>query len=276
MKLTAFARSFLFNPDKPHFRDYPTLATHAKKLPGLEASLERIGEYQRRLWANQARAVLLVIQGPDTSGKDSLIRTLATFVDPVGFHAWSFGRPKGAETRHDFLWRVVPLLPGFGEMVAFNRSHHEAVIAERLWPIHQPDSYNWENRYRSIRDFENHLAEEGTRVIKVWLNLSEDEHRQRLLTRLDKPRKRWKFDRSDIDGWEKRDQYEAFAEEALIATHTEEAPWFLVPGDRKPEARAIVSALLAEQLEQLAPNYPKEDKAVLKKYHRLLAKTDLE
>ena len=276
MKLSTFAKSFLFNPDKPYFRDYPTLATHAKKLPGLEASLERIGEYQRRLWANQARAVLLVIQGPDTSGKDSLIRTLATFVDPVGFHAWSFGRPKGAETRHDFLWRVVPLLPGFGEMVAFNRSHHEAVIAERLWPIHEPDSYNWENRYQSIRHFESHLVEEGTRVIKVWLNLSEDEHRQRLLKRLDKPRKRWKFDRSDIEGWEKRDQYGAFAEEALVATHTEEAPWFLVPGDRKPEARAIVSALLAEQLEQLAPNYPKEDEKVLKEYRRLLAKTGVQ
>ncbi|MDY6841477.1 MAG: PPK2 family polyphosphate kinase [Pseudomonadota bacterium] len=277
MKLSAFASSFLFDPEKPRFRDYPTLQdSDEAELPGLEASLEQIGEYQRRLWANQARAVLLVIHGTDTSGKDSLIRTLATFADPAGFHAWSFGRPKGAETRHDFLWRVTPYLPGCGEMVAFNRSHHEAVIAERVWPVHSPDSYNWQNRYRSIRHFENHLVEEGTTVIKVWLRLSEDEHRERLLKRLDKPRKRWKFDKSDIDGWEKRSQYESFAEEALAATHTEEAPWFIVPGDRKSQARAIVAAVLAEQLQRLAPDYPKEDESVLKEYRRLLAKNGVE
>ncbi|WP_341939125.1 hypothetical protein [Marinimicrobium sp. C2-29] len=276
MELSAFARSFLFNAKKPRFRDYPTLEESTKGLPGLEANLERIGEHQRRLWANQSKAVLLVIHGPDTSGKDSLIRTLATFTDPAGFHAWSFGRPKGAETRHDFLWRVAPLLPGFGEMVAFNRSHHEAVIAERVWPIHEYESYNWENRYKSIRHFESHLVEEGTHLIKVWLNLSEDEHRQRLIKRLDKPRKRWKFDRSDIDGWEKRHQYEAFAEQALLATHTEEAPWFVVPADNKPATRRIVSALLAEQLQRLAPDYPKEDEEVLDEYRRLLARSGVE
>ena len=113
-------------------------------------------------------------------------------------------------------------------------------------------------------------------MIKIWLNLSEDEHRQRLLKRLDKPRKRWKFDRSDIDGWEKRREYEAFAEEAIAATHTEQAPWFIVPGDRKPQARPIVAAILAEQLQKLAPEYPKEDESVLKEYRRLLAKTGVE
>lgn len=213
MTRSAFARSFLFDPGKARFRDYPTLLDDDVSIPGLEASLEQIGEYQRRLWANQARAVLLVIHGPDTSGKDSLIRTLATYADPAGFHAWSFSRPRGVETRHDFIWRVTPLLPAFGEMVAFNRSHHEAVIAERVWPVHPPESYNWKNRYQSIRNFESHLVEEGTTLIKIWLNLSESEHRERLLKRLDKPRKRWKFDRSDIDGWEKRHQYQAFAEE---------------------------------------------------------------
>lgn len=272
MTLSAFASSFLFDPKKPCFRDYPTLL-NSEQLPGLEDSLERIGEYQRRLWANRARAILLVVHGQDTSGKDSLIRTLATYADPAGFHAWSFGRPQGAETRHDFLWRVTPFLPGFGEMVVFNRSHHEAVIAERIWPVHEPGSYNWNNRYQSIRNFESHLVEEGTTVIKVWLNLSEDEHRKRLLKRLDRPRKRWKFDKSDIDGWEKRGQYETFAEEALAATHTEEAPWFIVPGDRKSQARAIVAAVVAEQLERLAPEYPDEDEGVLKEYRSLLAKS---
>lgn len=265
-----WAGQWCFDPTRARFGEYPTLLGSDVDLPGLEASLEEIGEFQRRLWANREKALLIIVQGPDTSGKDSLIRTLATYTDPAGFHAWSFGRPEGAERRHDFLWRVTPLLPGLGGMAAFNRSHHEAVIAERVWPLHAPESYNWTNRYRSIRDFERHLTEEGTTLIKIWLNLSEDEHRRRLLKRLDKPRKRWKFDRSDIDGWEKRRQYEAFAEEAVAATHTEEAPWFIVPGDRKPQARAIVAAILAEQLRQLAPEYPQEDEAVLQAYRGLL------
>lgn len=271
MQVSKFAKNWFWDSGKPRFRNYPYRVEDDDKLPALEASLETIGEYQRRLWANRRRALLIVIHGPDTSGKDSLIRTLATYADPAGFHAWSFSRPQGAETRHDFLWRVTPLLPGFGEMVAFNRSHHEAVIGERVWPVHAPESYRWANRYRSIRNFETHLVEEGTTVVKIWLNLSEDEHRRRLLTRLDKPRKRWKFDKSDVDGWAKRKQYEQFAEEALAQTHTDDAPWFVVPADKKPQARAIVAAILAEQLQELAPDYPNEDQGVLEEYRRLLA-----
>ncbi len=271
MQVTDFARAWFFDAGKPHLANYPSVLDDEAEIPKLEASLEDIGEYQRRLWANRSEAVLLVVHGPDASGKDSLIRTLATFVDPAGFHAWSFGRPDGAETRHDFLWRVARKVPELGEMVAFNRSHHEAVIGERLWPVHPPERYSWPNRYRSIRDFERHLVDEGTTIIKVWLNLSEEEHRRRLLTRLDKPRKRWKFDQSDVSGWKKRAEYAAFAEQALANTHTEFAPWFIVPADRKPQARAIVAKLLAEQLQRLAPDYPEDDKAVLREYRRLLA-----
>jgi len=276
MNTTDFTANWYFDPDKPRFRDYPSLLESEAGLPALEASLEGIGEFQRRLWANRDKALLIIVQGPDTSGKDSLIRTLATYTDPAGFHAWSFGRPEGAERRHDFLWRVTPLLPGFGDMVAFNRSHHEAVIAERVWPVHAATSYNWENRYRSIRDFERHLTEEGTTLVKIWLNLSEDEHRRRLLKRLDKPRKRWKFDESDIEGWEKREQYETFAQAAISATHTEAAPWCIVPGDRKPQARAIVAGILLEKLQHMAPEYPKERSEVLETYRRLLAKNGVQ
>mgnify|MGYP005841493399 CR=1 FL=1 len=276
MNLKNFAKNWCFDPKKHRFKDYPCELDHDEKLPGLESSLEDIGEFQRRLWANQKKALLIIVQGPDTSGKDSLIRTLATYTDPAGFHAWSFGRPEGAETRHDFIWRITPLLPGFGEMVAFNRSHHEAVIGERVWPVHEAESYNWVNRYRSIRDFERHLTEEGTTLIKIWLNLSEGEHRRRLLKRLDKPRKRWKFDESDIDGWEKRKQYGNYAEKAIAATHTNDAPWFIVPGDRKPQARAIVARIVADKLEQMAPEYPKERAAVLERYRRLLSESGVD
>jgi len=272
MGTSAFFRSWLYSGQKPEFRDYPTLLEEPEHLPALEASLEDIGEYQRRLWANRSKALLLVIHGPDTSGKDSLIRTLATYTDPAGFRAWTFSRPTGTEARHDFLWRVTPKLPGYGEMVAFNRSHHEAVISERLWPVRAPETYDWKARYRAIREFERNLVREGTTVLKFWLNLSEEEHKRRLLKRLDKPRKRWKFDKSDIEGWIRRGEYERLAEEAIAATHTREAPWFVVPADRKPQARAIIAAIVAEQLRAMAPAYPAEDTKVLEEYQRLLAK----
>ncbi|MDI9244028.1 polyphosphate kinase [Marinobacter sp. CHS3-4] len=271
MEWTDFARRWVFDPQKPKFNNYPRQLDSKAELPELEASLEDIGEFQRRLWANRKKALLILVQGPDTSGKDSLIRTLATYTDPAGFHAWSFGRPQGAEARHDFLWRVTPVLPGFGEMVAFNRSHHEAVIAERVWPLHDPASYDWNSRYRSIREFERHLVSEGTVLIKVWLNLSEEEHRRRLLKRLDKPRKRWKFDAADIEGWKQRKHYEAYAEEAVAATHENHAPWLIVPGDSKPQARAVVAGLVADTLKQLAPDYPEEQPEILEKYRQLLA-----
>lgn len=270
MITTPFNEPWLFDPRRPRIKDYAPDVDDTSALPHLETSLEQIGEYQRRLWANRKRAVLLIIHGLDASGKDSLIRTLATYMDPAGFHAWSFSRPQGAETRHDFLWRVAPLLPAYGELVAFNRSHHEAVIAERLWPVHAAEHYDWEARYTAIRAFETHLSREGTTVIKCWLRLSDEEHRRRLLKRLDKPRKRWKFDPSDIEGWRRRGEYQTYAEEAIAATHTDDAPWLMIPGDRKPVARAIIAAILAEQLQKLAPDYPAEDEATLKAYRKLL------
>lgn len=259
-----------YQADKPALSDYATEVSDPDALRSLEASLEDIGEYQRRLWANQKKSLLLVFHGLDASGKDSLIRTLATYMDPAGFHAWSFGRPSGAETRHDFLWRVMPLLPGFGEVTAFNRSHHEAVMAERAWPIHHPDHYHWPDRYASLRHFEQHLAREGTITLKFWLNLSEDEHKRRLLKRLDKPRKQWKFDPSDIDAWQRRGELLGYAADAIAATHIPEAPWLIIPGDCKPTARAIVAAVVADRLKALAPDYPPADDKTLKAYREML------
>ena len=261
-----------FDPQTLSLHDYPSSVAEEQSRPNLETCLKDIGEYQRRLWANRQQAVLLIFQGLDASGKDSLIRTLATYMDPVGFHAWSFSRPQGAETRHDFLWRVAPLLPAFGEVVAFNRSHHEAVIAERAWPVRAPGHYHWPSRYASIRHFEQHLVQEGTCIIKCWLHLSEQEHHRRLLKRLDKPRKRWKFDPSDVEAWQRRDELLGYAQEAIAATHTEEAPWLIIPADHKPTARALVAQVVAEQLKALAPDYPDENQQVLDRYRELLSR----
>ena len=259
-----------YQPARPHLRDYAPEVDDAGELPPLQSAIEDIGEYQRRLWANGKNSLLLVVHGPDASGKDSLIRTLATYMDPAGFHSWSFSRPEGAETRHDFLWRVSPLLPGFGEVSAFNRSHHEAVIAERAWPTRPPEEYDWQQRYASLRHFEQHLVGEGTAIIKCWLQLSDEEHRRRLLKRLDAPRKQWKFDSSDIESWKRRGELVQYAGEAIAATHTPEAPWLIVPADRKPVARAIVARVVADQLMALAPAYPTPDQAFLTRYRAML------
>ncbi|WP_404364381.1 polyphosphate kinase 2 family protein [Marinobacter sp.] len=261
---------WFYQPGTTHLADYPAQVADAKSLPDLETSLKDTGEYHRRLWANRQKAVLVIVHGMDASGKDSLIRTLSAYMDPAGFHAWSFSRPDGAEKRHDFLWRVVPLLPGFGEVTAFSRSHHEAVIAERAWPVWRPDHYDWDARYAAIRSFEKHLAQEGTTVFKFWLNLSEKEHRRRLLKRLDKPHKQWKFDPADIEAWERRAELLGYTEEAIAATHIPEAPWLIIPGDSKPKARAIIARLLADKLRELAPEYPGSDEQVLARYRHML------
>lgn len=262
--------AWCYIPEQPHLKAYPTQAKRSESLPGLDESLQTIGEYQRRLRANQRHAVLLLVHGLDASGKDSLIRTLATYMDPAGFKAWSFGRPEGAETRHDFLWRFVPLLPAFGEVGAFNRSYHEAVIAERAWPVWPRERYDWAKRYQAVRDFERNLTQEGTMLIKCWLNVSQQEHRKRLMKRLDRPHKQWKFDHADLDAWDRRTELLGYTEEALAATHTAQAPWLVIPGDSKATARRITAAVVADALRSLAPHYPDVDKLLLATYRQRL------
>ncbi|MCK0152195.1 polyphosphate kinase [Alcanivorax sp. S6407] len=241
-----------------------------EQQPDLGKALHDINEYQRRLFANRKHSVLLVMQGLDASGKDSLIRTVAQAMDPAAFRAHNFGRPVGDEVRHDFLWRVSRHLPARGEVVAFNRSHYEAVWAERLWPVSDHCSDDWPRKYETINSFEQHLDREGTRIIKVWLNTSGEEQRKRLIKRLDTPRKRWKFDQSDVHGWQARGDYLRFVNEVLPATHTPWAPWHVIPNDNKGAARAVVAQLLADTLKELAPEYPQEDHCCIEEYRTLL------
>lgn len=239
--------------------------------PDLAAAQRDINEHQRRLFANQRNAVLLVLQGLDASGKDSLIRTLGQAMDPAAFRAHSFGRPQREEVHHDFLWRVWRHLPARGEVVAFNRSHYEAVLAERLWPVSENASDDWERKYEAINGFEQHLTREGTRIIKVWLQTSEEEQRQRLLKRLDSPRKRWKFDHADVLAWQARGDYLHLVNQVLPATHTSWAPWHVIPNDDKKAARAVVASLLSDALKALAPEYPAEDDGSIHEYRELLS-----
>lgn len=253
-----------------------TLPTRFTEPPSvdLEMVLAALHEYQRRLFANRQYAVLLIVQGLDAAGKDSLIRTLAQAMDPAAFRVHAFGRPLGEEVDHDFLWRVWRHLPARGEVVAFNRSHYESVLAERLWPVTEHSSDDWPLKYEAINAFEQHLHREGTRVIKFWLNTSREEQRRRLLKRLDKPRKRWKFDPSDVKSWQAREAYLSLVNETLAATHTLHAPWHLIPNDHKGQARTAIAQQLLSTLKQLAPEYPQEDMACIEHYRDVLAKQD--
>lgn len=257
-----------------------TLATRMSKaetadLPALQDSLDALAEAQRRLHANSRHAVLLILQGLDASGKDSLLRTLAQGLDPAGFRVYSFGRPTAEEAAHDFLWRVIPRLPAHGQVVAFNRSHYEAVLAERLLDGAPQAKRFWQARYRTINAIEKHWHDSGTRILKVWLHQSEGEQRERLLKRLDEPRKRWKFDPSDLDTFAQREPYLDAMADMVQATSSDEAPWHLIPADNKMQARAAVADLLCRQLQALAPEYPVSDAALDARYRALLTRDRL-
>ncbi|MCK5886225.1 MAG: polyphosphate kinase [Alcanivorax sp.] len=244
---------------------------HEPPQQDLDTVLDSLHEYQRRLFANRRHAVLLVVQGLDAAGKDSLIRTLARAMDPAAFRVHAFSRPLGEEVDHDFLWRVWRHLPARGEVAAFNRSHYESVLAERLWPVTEHSSDDWPLKYEAINAFEQHLHREGTRIIKIWLHTSQEEQRRRLLKRLDKPRKRWKFDTADVESWLARDAYLSLVNETLTATHTLHAPWHLIPNDDKKNVRAAVAALLLSTLKELAPEYPQENSECIEHYRKVLA-----
>ncbi|EKF75082.1 hypothetical protein A11A3_05299 [Alcanivorax hongdengensis A-11-3] len=253
-------------------RRLPTRTSH-RHLPHLDTILERLAEYHRRLFAGGRYSVLLVVQGLDAAGKDSLIRTLAQGLDPAAFRANSFRRPLGEELQHDFLWRLWRHLPARGQVVAFNRSYYEAVLSERLWPSPEcPREPDWAQRYQAINAFEQHLHNEGTRIIKIWLNTSAEEQRLRLLKRLRQPRKRWKFEPADVQSWLARDSYLMMLNEAMTATHTVQAPWHIVANDDKKVARRQVGHLLADILEALAPSYPQENTACIEQYIEQLEK----
>lgn len=239
-------------------------------LPDLAELLARLEEAQRRLHANRRHGVLLIVQGLDASGKDSLLRTLNQGMDPAGFHVHSFGRPSPEESSHDFLWRIMAHLPARGHVSAFNRSHHEAVMAERLLPGASGNAAFWRTRCEAITAFEQHLHANDTRVLKVWLHTSAEEQRARLLKRLDDPRKRWKFEPADIDTFHERDRYLKVADDAMRQTATTESPWHVIPADHKPVARRLVALLLTELLERLAPDYPPGDPDVDARYRALL------
>jgi PPK2 family polyphosphate:nucleotide phosphotransferase len=222
----------------------------------LHALNERLRDLHSRQWAAERRAVLVVLQGMDTSGKDGAVKKVFGALDPQGFQVTPFKAPCGSELEHDYLWRVHAMTPRTGTIGVFNRSHYEDVVAVRVRKIAEVD---WGRRFHHIREFERMLAEETTSVVKIFLHISREEQRERLQARLDKPHKRWKFRTGDLEDRRLWDDFQAAYEEAITATSTSWAPWYVVPADRKWVRDVAVARIMVDVLEGIDPQYPAPD-----------------
>lgn len=226
-----------------------------------------LSSQQQLLYASNRHAVLLIFQAMDAAGKDGAIRHVMSGVNPQGCQVFSFKHPSAGELQHDFLWRTTRDLPERGRIGIFNRSYYEEVLIARVHPeillgegipdTRGEDKAVWHGRYRSIVDLERHLHTNGTRIIKFFLHLSEEEQRKRFLARIDEPEKNWKFSNADIEERKFWKHYMKAYEQCLSATSTGESPWYVVPADDKENARLIVSQIVLDTFEELKMSYPK-------------------
>ncbi len=235
----------------------------------LDEQVAELSALQQLLYASNGYAVLLIFQAMDAAGKDGAIKHVMSGVNPQGCQVFSFKHPSAMELEHDFLWRTTQALPERGRIGIFNRSYYEEVLIVRVHPeilrgqgipdgLVDEESI-WEMRYRSIVDMENHLHRNGTRIIKFFLHLSEEEQRKRFLARIDEPEKNWKFSQADIEERKFWKQYMQAYEACLSATSTKTAPWYVVPADDKENARLIISRIILETLKALKMRYPETD-----------------
>ena len=254
------------------------IASKKKGRQLLAEGVELLAEYQARLAAQDTYGVLVVLQALDAGGKDGTIRHVMSGVNPQGVAVNSFKVPSAEELDHDYLWRYTRRLPGRGEIGIFNRSHYEEVLVVR---VHQhllerqklPKGARrrdvWTRRYREINDWERYLSDNGFRVVKLFLNLSEEEQRIRLLRRIDLPDHNWKFSSADIEERDYWDDYQRAFSEMLSHTSTEWAPWYVIPADRKWYARIAAAAVIAHTLIELDPRYPTVDDAARRELEKV-------
>ena len=232
----------------------------------LEAFKVELEEAQELLYADANWALLVVLQALDAAGKDGTIKHVMSGVNPQGCRVVGFRQPSAEDLRHDFLWRCARVLPERGQIGIFNRSYYEEVLVCRVHPEllvaqHLPDKAKptkrlWQDRYGEINAFEKHLVQNGTRIVKFFLHISKEEQRKRFLQRLDDPAKQWKFSAADIAERTHFDTYQKAYEEALTATSTPWAPWYVVPADHKFALRALVGGIVVHVIEQLGLRVP--------------------
>lgn len=241
----------------------------------LEQEKIKLRELQEKLYADGSKSLLIVLQAMDAAGKDSLIEHVFSGVNPQGCDVTSFKTPSEKEYAHDFLWRHYLALPAKGKIGIFNRSHYESVLVckvhqeynlnEKVWKsTDEFDNKFWENRYESIRNFEKHLAENGTTIIKIFLNISKKEQKKRLMDRIEEKDKNWKFSAGDLPERALWNNYVTVYEKAINETSKDHAPWFVIPGDDKWFARVAAVQIIIDALEDMNLKFPKLSEKNLK------------
>ncbi len=231
----------------------------------LKREQKAIARHAEALFASKQQAVLIVFQAMDASGKDSTIRSVFGRCDPAGFSVVSFKKPSTEELRHDFLWRCHKKTPQRGQLRVFNRSHYEETLVVRVHPqwlqsqgVSLPLASDfWQRRYASINAFEKHLSDNGTRIIKFFLNVSRPEQLRRLVRRYSLPEKQWKFSINDYAESLYWDDYQAAYRDTLWNTATDHAPWYVIPADNKKTMRRLVAAIVRRELDAMSPTFPK-------------------
>jgi PPK2 family polyphosphate:nucleotide phosphotransferase len=285
------SKDFRVRPaEKVKLKDWPTIVKpfcNSKKeyQELLGEHIEKLSSLQRLHYASNRYALLLIFQGMDAGGKDGAIRHVMSGINPQGCQVFSFKQPSADELEHDFLWRTTCRLPQRGHIGIFNRSYYEEVLVVRVHPEILgsqglsrelcDEKTIWEERYRSIRDLESHLYRNGTRTVKIFLHLSQEEQRKRFLERIDEPDKNWKFSPADIHERKYWKHYTEAYEACLSATSTHHAPWYVVPADDKENARLVVSRIVLDSLNELKMAYPTttaKRRRELKSIRKLLTK----
>ena len=231
----------------------------------LEDGVEFLASYQEKLYAENSRGLLVVLQALDAAGKDSTIEHVMSGLNPTACQVYSFKAPSAEELDHDYLWRAWKVLPARGNIAIFNRSYYEEVLVVRVHPQFL-DAQRlpkrtlgkglWQQRFKEINNFENFLVDNGFEVIKIFLNVSKEEQCKRQLARIDTPEKNWKFNAGDVEERKYWDDYIAAYEDVLSHTSTSTAPWYVVPADAKWFARIVVAAIIANKLVQMDPQFP--------------------
>ncbi len=232
----------------------------------LANNIERLKELQNMLYAQDAQSLLIIFQAMDAAGKDSAIKHVMSGINPQGVQVYSFKQPSNEELDHDFLWRCAKATPERGRIGIFNRSYYEEVLVVRVHPEilknqPLPDKIKnsrsiWKNRFENIRSFEKNLTDNGTQILKFFLNVSKDEQKERFLARIETPEKNWKFSAADVKERGFWKDYMRAYEKAIAATSTENAPWYVIPADKKWFTRIAVSEIIARKLESMNLKYP--------------------
>lgn len=269
------------------------MSTNADGAPGKKSELiaktqeniQRAALLQEKLYAAGQEALVIAIQARDAAGKDSLIKKVFSGLNPAALEVHAFKGPSKEELSHDYLWRLHKRLPERGKICIFNRSHYEDVLVTRVHQMHKgyrmpqritQDPHFYDKRYAQLRNWEQYLYENGTRVIKIFLNVSQDEQRRRFLDRLELAEKHWKLSINDMKERALWDEYDEAYEDAINATGTKESPWYVLPADKKWYTRYLMSEILVATLEEMAPEYPPLDPEEAARIPQVLAELQSE